>query len=67
VGGSCGTHGRGEQIVGLQGFYGKTRRKETSQKTGDVEGSVGSKWILEREIGWGGGGLVSAGLGQGPL
>jgi hypothetical protein len=31
VGGACGTHGRGEKIV--QGFGGKARRKETTQKT----------------------------------
>jgi hypothetical protein len=31
VGGACGTHGRGEKNV--QGFGGKTRRKETTWKT----------------------------------
>jgi hypothetical protein len=31
VGGSCGTHGRGEKSV--QGFGGKARRKETTGKT----------------------------------
>jgi hypothetical protein len=31
VGGACGTHGRGEKSV--QGFGGKSRRKETTWKT----------------------------------
>jgi hypothetical protein len=31
VGGTCGTHGRGEEFV--QGFDGKARRKETTWKT----------------------------------
>jgi hypothetical protein len=31
VGGACGTHGRGEKSV--QGFSGKARRKETTEKT----------------------------------
>jgi hypothetical protein len=31
VGGSCSTHGRGEESV--QGFGGKARRKETTWKT----------------------------------
>jgi hypothetical protein len=31
VGGTCGTHGRGEECV--QGFDGKARRKETTWKT----------------------------------
>jgi hypothetical protein len=30
VSGTCGTHGRGEKSV--QGFGGKARRKETTQK-----------------------------------
>jgi hypothetical protein len=42
VGGACGTHGRGETTV--QGFGGKSRRKETARKTGP-------EWILERLIG----------------
>jgi hypothetical protein len=43
VGGACGTHGRGEKSV--QGFGGKTRRKETTWK-------MGSEWILGR-LAWG--------------
>jgi hypothetical protein len=31
VGGTCGTHGRGEKSV--QGFGGKAQRKETTGKT----------------------------------
>jgi hypothetical protein len=31
VGGTCGTHGRGQESV--QGFGGKSRRKETTRKT----------------------------------
>jgi hypothetical protein len=31
VGGACGTHGIGEKS--LQGFGGKSRRKETTRKT----------------------------------
>jgi hypothetical protein len=31
VGGTCGTHGRGEESV--QGFDGKARRNETTWKT----------------------------------
>jgi hypothetical protein len=30
VGGACGTHGRGEKIV--EGFGGKSQRKETTPK-----------------------------------
>jgi hypothetical protein len=42
VGGSCSTHGTGEEIV--QGFDGKARRKETK---------MGSKRILGRLAGGG--------------
>jgi hypothetical protein len=31
VGGTCGTHGRGEKSI--KGFGGKARRKETTWKT----------------------------------
>jgi hypothetical protein len=44
VGWTCGMHGRGEKIV--QGFGGKPRRKETTRKTEDVEGRMGSEWVL---------------------
>jgi hypothetical protein len=33
VGGTCGTHGRGEECTSIQGFDGKARRKETTGKT----------------------------------
>jgi hypothetical protein len=37
MGGACGTHGAGEKSV--QGFGGKSRRKETTRKTeGWIEG-----------------------------
>jgi hypothetical protein len=41
VGGTCGTHGRGEEIV--QGFGGKARRRETTVKTkGRWEDGIGT-------------------------
>jgi hypothetical protein len=46
VGGPCGTHGRGEEIV--QGFGGKARRKEA---TGKTKAYMGSEWILGRLAG----------------
>jgi hypothetical protein len=48
VSGTCGMHGRGEECV--QGFDGKTRRKETTWKTvvlmvrRDQNGSYGD-WL----------------------
>jgi hypothetical protein len=44
VGGTCGTHGRGEECV--QDFDGKSRRKGTTWKT--IGGRMGSEWILGR-------------------
>jgi hypothetical protein len=45
MGGVCGMLGRREKNV--QGFCRKTRRKETTRKTG-VDGRMGSKRILGR-------------------
>jgi hypothetical protein len=47
VGGTCGTHGRGEKSV--QGFGGKARRKETTWKTKAQVGRWDQKDL--REIG----------------
>jgi hypothetical protein len=49
VGGTYGTHGRCEESV--RGFGGKTRRKETTRKTGGVDGRLGSEWFLGRLAG----------------
>jgi hypothetical protein len=46
VGGTCGTHGRGEKIV--QGFGGKLRRKETHLEDQGVDGRMESEWIFGR-------------------
>jgi hypothetical protein len=43
---ACGTHGRGEKSV--QGFGGKTRRKETTRMTQGVGGRMGLEWMLGR-------------------
>jgi hypothetical protein len=43
-------HGRGEKSV--QSFGGKARSKETTGKTQDVGGKMGSEWILGR-LAWG--------------
>jgi hypothetical protein len=50
VGGTCGTHGRGEKRV--QGFSGKARTKKDHLKDQDVDGRMGSKWSLGRLV-WG--------------
>jgi hypothetical protein len=49
VGGKCGTHERGEECV--QGFDGKSRRKETTSDDQGVDGRMGSEWILGRLAG----------------
>jgi hypothetical protein len=43
VGGTCGTHGRGEESV--QGLGDKARRREHLEDQG-VDGRMGSEWIL---------------------
>jgi hypothetical protein len=50
VGGPCGTHGRGEKSVGLQGFGRKAQRRDHSEDRG-VDGRMGSEWMLGRLVG----------------
>jgi hypothetical protein len=49
MGGTCGTHGRGEKHV--QGFDGKARRKEIHLEDQGVDARMRSEWILGRLAG----------------
>jgi hypothetical protein len=48
VGGTCGTHGRGEECV--QSFMGKLEGKNHLEDQG-IDGRMGSEWILGRLAG----------------
>jgi hypothetical protein len=49
VGGTCGTHGRGEDCV--QGYDRKAIRKKDHLENQGVDGRMGSEWILGRLAG----------------
>jgi hypothetical protein len=66
VGGACSTRGRWEKHV--QGFGGKSQRKNKDLEDQRVDGRMVPKCTLGRLVGGGGEcGMDSPGSGQGPL
>jgi hypothetical protein len=53
VGGSCGRHGRGENVVRTRFWWKDAKEREHSEDQ-DLGERIGSEWILGR-LAWGGG------------
>jgi hypothetical protein len=50
MGGTCGTHGRGEKC---KGFWSESQKERDHLEHQDVDGKMGTEWILGRLDGGG--------------